>query len=163
MDEDLDERCRSFMSRCRARGLRITTQRMAVFRALAGEASHPTADAVYAALRKTMPVLSLSTVYRILESLEREGLIRRINSGNGAARFDANLNPHQHLVCRLCDRMTDLEEASFAGLRLLQPQFSGFTAEEIDIRIIGVCPECRRAEHKFKRSTGKSPNGNCRP
>jgi Fur family transcriptional regulator, peroxide stress response regulator len=98
-----------------------------------------------------MPSLSLSTVYRIVESFEKEGLIRRIGASNGIARYDGNLLPHQHLVCRSCDRMTDLNEGSFSRLRLPGGRLEGFVAEELDIRIVGICPECRRS--------GANPSG----
>lgn len=134
---------RYFLSRCRERGVRVTTQRLAVFQALAQDPAHPTADALHEALQKTMPSLSLSTVYRILESLEKEGLVRRVSTTNGAARYDGNLAPHQHLVCRLCGRMNDLNHKSFARLGLPAARFAGFVAEELDIRIVGICMECR--------------------
>jgi len=92
-----------------------------------------------------MPSLSLSTVYRILDSLESEGLIRRVNTNDGVARFDSNMSPHQHLICRVCGRMTDLEEESLSQLRLSGIQVAGFVAEELDIRIVGTCLECRPA------------------
>jgi Fur family transcriptional regulator, peroxide stress response regulator len=134
-----------FVSRCRERGVRLTAQRLAVFNALAGDAMHPTADSLYAALRETMPSLSLSTVYRILESLEAEGLVRRVSTVAGIARYDGNVTPHQHLVCRICGRMTDVARQSFSGLRVRGLHFAGFIAEELDIRIVGTCLECRPA------------------
>ena len=150
----LDERRRHFVSRCRARGVRVTTQRLAVFQALAEDATHPTADPLYAGLRKSMPSLSLSTVYRILESLEKEGLIRRVGATNGISRYDGNLLPHQHLVCRHCGGMTDLEDESLSRLRLSGVCYGGFVAEELDIRVLGTCVQCRRS---VRRAAGLSP------
>jgi Fur family transcriptional regulator, peroxide stress response regulator len=143
------EKClRYFVSRCRERGVRVTTQRLAVFQALARNPTHPTADSLHEALKETMPSLSLSTVYRILESLENEGLIRRVSTTNGTARYDANLATHQHLVCRLCGRMTDLNNKSFAQPGLPGVRFAGFVAEELDIRIVGTCLECRSSKSR---------------
>jgi Fur family transcriptional regulator, peroxide stress response regulator len=142
---DLELQRRYFLSRCRDRGIRVTAQRLAVFHALIRDPGHPAADSLYEALRETMPSLSLSTVYRILESLEKEGLIRKVSAQNGVARYDGNIAPHQHLVCRSCGRMTDLVEESFARLRLTGFRFAGFIAEELDIRIVGICLECSRS------------------
>jgi len=142
----VDDRSRSFMSRCRARGVRLTTQRMAVFRDLSADTSHPTADSVYTAMRETMPSLSLSTVYRILESLERERLIRRVSTNSGVARFDANCDPHQHFICRVCGRMMDFKNKSLSRLRVPPVPFAGFMPEELDIRVVGTCRECRRSD-----------------
>jgi Fur family transcriptional regulator, peroxide stress response regulator len=141
---DIDARRRSFTLQCRDRGLRLTAQRMAVFQALVGDSTHPTAEFMFIRIRETLPSLSLSTVYRILESLESEGLIRRVSTSNGVTRFDANLDPHQHLICRVCGRMTDFAEASLSRLPLPDIQADGFFAEELDIRVVGTCRGCRR-------------------
>jgi Fur family peroxide stress response transcriptional regulator len=156
---ELDVRLRHFISRCRDRGVRVTTQRLAVFQALARNDNHPTADSLYAELRESMPFLSFSTVYRILESLEDEGLIRRVSSTSGITRYDANLQPHQHLVCRCCGRMTDLEDESLSRIRLPGIRLAGFVAEELDIRILGICAECRRPLPEQVRSSKRKTIG----
>jgi Fur family peroxide stress response transcriptional regulator len=138
----LDARCREFQATCRERGIRITPQRLAVYRALAGDTSHPTADALHARLAPRMPSLSLATVYRVLLSLEREGLIRRASTEDGAARFDANLGPHQHLTCSVCGRISDFEDPELSRLRLPRVSGHNFTARALDIRIVGTCRAC---------------------
>ncbi len=152
--KDINAQCNDFVAQCRSRGVRLTTQRLAVYRALTGDTTHPMADTVYEKIHRTMPSLSLSTVYRILESLESEKLIRRVSTQDGIARFDANLHPHQHLICRVCGRMTDFEEASLSRLRLPRIRSAGFLAEELDIRIVGTCRNCRRASIA-RRASGK--------
>jgi Fur family transcriptional regulator, peroxide stress response regulator len=137
--------CVQFERRCRAAGLRVTAQRLAVYRALAEDPSHPTADSVYAHLRRRMPALSRTTVYRILESLEREGFIRRVSTMHGVARFDPNLSAHQHLVCRICQRMIDVDAPALRTMTIPSEVAGGFVAEHLDIRIVGCCPDCRGA------------------
>lgn len=144
MPEEVNRRCARFEEECRKRRLRITVQRLAVYRALAGDGAHPTADALHARLRGRLTGLSLTTVYRILESLESEGLVHRISSPDGVGRFDANLAHHQHLICRKCGRITDLEEKSLAAMRLPKRGLAKFLPEILDIRVIGVCAPCRR-------------------
>lgn len=144
--------CADFERICRDRGIRVTPQRLAVYRALAEDLSHPTADHVYARLRPGMPTLSLATVYRILVSLEGEGLIRRVSTSHGVGRFDANLDAHQHLVCRVCGGMSDFEETSLARIHVPRKATPGFTAEGLDIRIIGLCDACRDSAGEAGRS-----------
>lgn len=134
--------CKRFEERCRERGIRVTTQRLAVYRALAADTSHPTADAVLARLRSEMPSLSHATVYRILEFLENERLVRRVSTTDGVGRFDANIARHQHLICRVCGRMRDCDEKNLSLLSFPQRSIAGFVAEELDIRIVGTCEEC---------------------
>jgi Fur family peroxide stress response transcriptional regulator len=135
--------CTEFERTCRRRGVRVTTQRVAVYRALAEDTSHPTAEQVYGRLRLRLPSLSPATVYRILDSLEREHLIRRVGTTDGVARFDANLDPHQHVVCRRCGRMTDVQMPALAALTLRERAVPGFVIEGLDIRIVGRCATCR--------------------
>lgn len=124
----------------------MTTQRLAVYRALAEDLSHPTADALYSKLRQEVAGMSQATVYRTLESLEKEGLIRRVSAPEAKGRFDANIENHQHLVCRLCGSLTDVNLPSFSKGRI--PDVRDFTIEEIDIRLVGLCKTCSRSSVK---------------
>jgi Fur family peroxide stress response transcriptional regulator len=147
------------LERCRARGIRITPQRLAVYEALARDGSHPTAESIHARLRSGMASLSLATVYRILEFLEREQLVRRVSTTDAAGRFDANLSRHHHLVCRTCGRMTDFEEQFLERPVLPRALPGSFRAEELDVRILGTCQSCRRAATKLRKSrTAKHKN-----
>ncbi len=143
-----------FEELCRERGIRVTAQRMAVYRVLARDGAHPTADAIHARLRAGMSSLSPATVYRVLEFLEAEGLVRKVSTTEGAGRYDANLARHQHLVCRLCGRMTDFRMETPGLLKLPRNRTSGFVAEEFDIRIIGTCRQCRAAALSAGAGTG---------
>ena len=108
-----------------------------------------------------MPSLSLSTIYRIMESLENKGLVRRVNATNGIVRYDGNLDPHQHLVCRLCGRITDFENESLLQLRLSDIRLAGFAAEELDIRIVGICARCHGPMPKLAGSSAKKTTKGC--
>lgn len=138
--------CQRFEATCRERGIRVTPQRLALYGALAGDTGHPTAEVLLARLRPQLPSLSPASVYRILESLEAEGLVRRVSTPGGVSRYDANIAPHQHLVCRVCGRIDDVENDALAGLRLPAPDPAGFTAEAFDIRVVGVCAPCGEKE-----------------
>jgi len=140
------------LERCRARGIRITPQRLAVYEALARDGSHPTAESIHAQLRSRMASLSLATVYRILEFLEREELVRKVSTTDAVGRFDANLSRHHHLVCRTCGRMTDFEEQFLERPVLPRALPGSFRAEELDVRILGTCQSCRRAATRSRKS-----------
>lgn len=138
----LEERVRRFERLSRERGLRMTPQRLAVYRALARDASHPTAEALYDRLRRELPSLSLTSVYRILETLVRQGFARKLSTSDGLGHFDANLEKHQHLVCRACGRLDDCQLPGLADLKLPAGALGAFSVESIDIQIVGLCPEC---------------------
>lgn len=145
---DADALSLAFARRCREQGVRVTAQRLAVYRALAEDPSHPTAAALYRRLRRAMPSLSPATVYRVLESLVQDGLLRRVSTTGGAGRFDANLTPHQHLICRVCGRMTDVHAPAVPAVpavevgRVAAQARPRFVVENVDVRIVGRCETC---------------------
>src|SRR5437868_280342 len=67
----------------RARGLKVTPQRQAIFHVLHGETTHPTAEAVYEAVSTTMPTISLRTVYQTLNDLAAMGEVLALDLGTG--------------------------------------------------------------------------------
>ncbi len=137
--------CTIFSQECRRRGIRLTAQRLAIYRALASDATHPTADAIYAALREEVSGLSRATVYRMLESLQLGGFVRRVSTVDGIARYDANLVPHQHLVCRQCRSILDTGGEWLRPPELPRRGPAGFIPEMLDLCIIGLCARCRRS------------------
>src|SRR5579859_1541505 len=88
---------------------RRTLQRTLVFEIVASTHSHPTADWIYEEARRRMPRVSLGTVYRNLQVLERDGRIRAIDSWGKSTRYDADLTPHYHFVCDGCGAISDME------------------------------------------------------
>jgi Fe2+ or Zn2+ uptake regulation protein len=126
----------------RARGLKVTPQRQAIFRALHGETTHPTADAVYDAVSESMPTISLRTVYQTLNDLAAMGEVQALDLGTGSARFDPNLDTHHHLVCEDCGRVVDIY-ADASAVRVPGAQRHGFTIDTTEVVFRGTCPECR--------------------
>ena len=107
----------------RAAGLRHTRQREAVFAALRGTDTHPTAEELFELVREREPGLSLATVYNSLDVLTDGKLCRRLPGNGGPIRFDADMSDHVHLI--LGDgRVIDVPEA-IAG-RLLDVIHQGF-------------------------------------
>jgi Fur family peroxide stress response transcriptional regulator len=147
--DEVDHWCSEFEKLCRARGIRVTPQRLAVYRALSEDLAHPTAESVFSRLSKQLPGLSQATIYRTLQFLENEKLIRRVSSPGAIGRFDANVGPHQHLLCRVCGSLEDISIPALHNAVL--PKVSGFTVEELDIRLVGKCGACSRSESKNQK------------
>jgi Fe2+ or Zn2+ uptake regulation protein len=89
-------------------GWRFTRQREAVFAYLRSAQGHPTADQVFAAVRRDIPHISLATVYKALEALVSAGLATRIAGESGPARYDGRPEAHYHLRCRETGEVRDL-------------------------------------------------------
>jgi Fe2+ or Zn2+ uptake regulation protein len=89
-------------------GWRCTRQRAAVFAYLRSVNSHPTAEQVFAAVRRQLPHISLATVYKALDALVDARLAARIAGGPGPARYDARTERHYHLRCEHTGQVRDL-------------------------------------------------------
>jgi Fe2+ or Zn2+ uptake regulation protein len=127
--------------RFREQGLKITPQRQAVFRAIHGNHSHPTAEAVHAVVVEEMPNVSLRTVYQTLNDLADMNEILHLDLGTGAGRFDPNVEtPHHHLVCDSCGLVTDLHtEVSPVPSQDLP---DGFEVRGTELVLRGLCAAC---------------------
>jgi Fe2+ or Zn2+ uptake regulation protein len=77
-------------------GWRYTRQRAAVYGYLRAAMRHPTAEEIFAAVRRDVPALSLATVYKALEALVDAGLVSKLGSGDGPCRYDCRRDLHYH-------------------------------------------------------------------
>jgi Fur family peroxide stress response transcriptional regulator len=89
-------------------GWRYTRQRQAVWSHLRAVDTHPTAEQVFAAVRRQIPNISLATVYKALDALVAAGLAARLCNEDGTARYDGRSEPHYHLRCLQTGQVRDL-------------------------------------------------------
>lgn len=130
----------------RAKGLRVTPQRAAIYRFLRGTRSHPRAEVVYRELKPEYPGMSLNTVYKTLLALEQAGLIQRFTTGESVFRYDADTSPHVHAVCLKCGRVADVPGDFGRELGDLATKVRGGTDFQVKSNVhlvFGYCPECR--------------------
>lgn len=128
----------------RQRGLRVTPQRLAVLqRMLECPHAHFTPDEIRAALAPAMPALARGTCYNVLNEFVRVRLAQELASPDGPARYGLALDPHHHVVCRVCGRIDDVDVRGVEGLRPegLAP---GFQVDGVDVVFRGLCPRCRK-------------------
>ncbi|HWP65920.1 MAG TPA: transcriptional repressor [Candidatus Limnocylindria bacterium] len=136
---------------CRAEGLPLTVQRRTILEVLAERTDHPTADQVFAAVRRRMPDVSRTTVYRVLDTLVRLGLAVKTPHPGAAVRFDPRTERHHHLVCNACDRVIDLHAPELDTLELPDMRRLGFEADDYSLHIRGLCADCRSARRATRR------------
>ncbi|MEJ5253771.1 MAG: transcriptional repressor [Acidimicrobiales bacterium] len=126
----------------RRQGLKVTPQRQCIFRALAGNEAHPSAESVYEQVRAEMPTISLRTVYQTLNDLAAMGELNQLDLGTGSARFDPNLDPHHHLVCDRCGEVRDIY-ADFTDVHVPAGAAHGYEVSATEIVFRGLCPRCQ--------------------
>jgi len=126
----------------RGGALRDTPQRRHVYDVLMAKRDHPTATEVFIRAKKTMPSISLATVYNSLEALVACGLVRQVHVDREPTRFCPNLAEHGHFVCEQCGRVYDIELQSGPAQQWKLPE--GFTVSSHEISLRGTCADCTK-------------------
>jgi len=139
---EVESRVRHFEDACRERGLKVTPQRLEIFRVLASSSAHPSAEEVFAKIRKRMPTVSLDTVYRTLTTLSEAGMVSRVEVLDDRSRFDANVEDHHHFVCVRCKRVVDFYWPGFDRLTVPESVKGLGKAEHPHVELRGVCNAC---------------------
>lgn len=130
------------------RGVPLTHQRLAVYEELSARHDHPSAETLYASLKKAYPSLSLATVYKTLLTLHEMGMVSRVDSPTSSARYDAIVETHHHAVCTACGRIEDLFDARLD--RLPAPKAAGFVASGHSVHFHGLCAACAKVRKSQK-------------
>ncbi|OHB26082.1 MAG: hypothetical protein A2X84_07580 [Desulfuromonadaceae bacterium GWC2_58_13] len=127
---------------CRINGLPVTPQRQAILEALAGRSDHPSADELFDEVRKQLKGISRTTVYRVLETLVRIGVVQRIGTEEARARFDADTRRHHHILCMGCGKLSDLKGIDIGELMPDSAEVAGFRIFNYSVQFTGLCAEC---------------------
>jgi Fur family transcriptional regulator, stress-responsive regulator len=132
----------------REHGLRVTAQRLAVFKAVSDD-PHVSADVVVDSVRGEIGWISVQAVYDALATLTDVGLLRRIQPAGSPARYEGRVGDnHHHLICRVCDRMVDVDCAVGHAPCLSAVEDAGFEIDEAEVVYWGRCPECILQEQR---------------
>lgn len=137
---NVEEKIQELKQRCADSNMRLTPQRVEVLKFIAGVNTHPDAEAVYAEVRKSMPSISLDTVYRTLASLEEMGFIFKVDNELPKTRYDADLSPHCHFICIKCGAVHDI----FIDEHIQAPEGSQEYGQvlQTNLQIKGICKNC---------------------
>jgi Fe2+ or Zn2+ uptake regulation protein len=121
---------------------RTTSQRIKILKYLRSVKTHPSAEMVYAAVKKDLPAISLATVYRNLNLLAEQGEILKLEI-NGEFRFDGNMCGHTHAVCTRCGKLFDLMDRKIPDYVMKNFRLKGFTQSCVHIIFKGTCKSCK--------------------
>jgi len=137
----MEERILSFRERARKAGLKLTPQRLAVYKELISRTDHPGAEELYESLKEKIEGISLTTIYRTLASLEKAGLVIRVPTLKDKVRYDARTEPHSHFVCLECGRVYDIN-CQFGEDFGVANAPEGFEVKSCSLVCYGICREC---------------------
>lgn len=134
-------------------GVKLTHQRLEIFRELVATEEHPDAETIFRVVQQRMPTVSLDTVYRTLWMLHDLGLVTTLGPQRNGVRFDANLDRHHHYVCVRCGLVRDFESEDLEDLRVPDAvkQLGSIVDAHVEVR--GLCTKCQHEQSEKKRST----------
>jgi Fur family peroxide stress response transcriptional regulator len=150
----IELRIEKFKAAAKAAGIKLTHQRLEVFREIASSVDHPDAETVFRAVQTRVPTVSRDTVYRTLWMLQELGLITTLGARRQSVRFDANLDRHHHYICMSCGLARDFESAEFDALRVPESVEDIGSVAGTHVEVRGICERCQR---KKKSSAKGSP------
>ncbi len=133
-----------FAEDCRGVGLKVTPQRIAVYKLLAESQEHPSAETVWRSLRRTYPHISLDTVNRNLLTFVEMGLASMVEGSGEVRRYDGDLDNHQHFRCVKCRKIFDFHHEPFDDIKLPASISSKFKVLRKTLYLEGICDACRR-------------------
>ncbi len=131
-----------FENSCRKHNLKITHQRLEIYRTLLQLNNHPSAEEIHKELIKNMPTVSLDTVYRTLTTFESIGLVKRVETLTSQARFEAKIELHHHFFCNNCEKLIDFSWDFFDLDKLPQELDKLGKIESKGVILRGICKQC---------------------
>lgn len=137
-----------FMTACVECGMKATHQRLEIYRVLASMVDHPDAQTIYKQVKKSIPTISLDTVYRNLKLMSSNGLISIVGSTPENLRFDANMAHHHHFICKTCGLIRDFQAQSLESIPLPEEACLFGIGHTVHIEVRGICAACQKKKHK---------------
>ncbi len=127
----------------RKNGYKATTQRLAIYNFIISRKDHPSADQIYQALKNGYPTISLGTVYKTLDLLERLGIIQKLGFNEGSIRFDPDMELHINMVCSKCGKISDYKTENVKKLWSAIISDMGIKPKGQRIDIYYECNDCK--------------------
>jgi Fur family ferric uptake transcriptional regulator len=141
----------------REAGLRVTSARLAILEAVRA-GNHPGTDEIARAARDRVGYVTIQAVYEALNALTTAGLLRRIEPAGSPARYESRTGDSpQHIVCRRCGTVADVDCAT-GHTPCLQPlAAAGFAIDRAEVTFWGLCPRCRDLKGLPGRPVARGP------
>lgn len=139
---DSDHHVQQFIQTCRHHQLKITPQRVGIYRALIQSDKHPTADMMFRTVQEDFPNISFDTVNRTLLTFADIGVVDVVEVFGGPKRFDPDIDDHHHLHCLACGKIIDFENDAYTNLDV--PASIAGTFKVLSKRVVlkGLCDAC---------------------
>jgi len=127
----------------REKGLKVTSQRLAICNFISSRKDHPTAEQIYQELRNEYPTISLGTIYKTLHLLQELGVIQELGFTEGSVRYDPDMELHINMVCSKCGKISDYKAENVEKLWSAIISDLGFKPIGQRIDIYFECNDCK--------------------
>ncbi len=143
---DDQEQVHYFINKCRQNNLKVTPQRLLIYKELINTKEHPNTDAIYSLAKKSFPSISFDTVYRTLLTFTQIGIADVIVGTGEPRRFDGNTEHHHHFRCMQCNHVYDIEDGYSDHFHLPETLKKKFDLKRVNIMFEGYCADCSQDE-----------------
>lgn len=146
-ESEIRSRRTQMLEKLRARGFRITPQRLAVLEVLSRSEGHPSVEAIYAKVHARFPTVSLATIYKTIAVLKEIGEVLELGFADRGNRYDGHRPyPHPHLICTRCGAIFDPDLSSLHDLTQEVAAETGFQILTHRLDFFGVCRDCQGSD-----------------
>jgi len=134
-----------FKEALKKEGLKYTPQRTAVLEEIIKDKGHRESEEIYLALKKSGQHVSRATVYRTMDILVNNGFARKMNLGDGRARYESKVNSphHDHLVCMDCGLIVEFMDQQIEDLQDKIAIQYNFQLKRHIHQLFGLCKKCQ--------------------
>ncbi|MGV8095539.1 MAG: Fur family transcriptional regulator [Mangrovibacterium sp.] len=120
--------------------LKVTPQRMIILEAIYRLNNHPTAEQIIEYIRQTHPNIATGTVYKVLETLVSNALVKKVKTEKDVMRYDGQTDTHHHLYCMECDYIEDYHDETLDKIvrtYFKENMIDNFIIEDIRLQVNG--------------------------
>lgn len=143
---DGDISMKVFLDKCKEHNLKMTPQRLSIYKELSKSKDHPHADVIFRKVRKTFPSISFDTVNRTVLTFAKIGLVNIVEGYGDPKRFDPNTDSHHHFRCMQCNKIKDFHSKAFDDLRVPEEIKRQFVVLRKRVCVEGLCEQCQKAK-----------------
>lgn len=136
-----------FISRCREEKLSVTPQRLSIYKALVKDVTHPSPESIYRKIKSDHPTISLATVYKTLETLEKHDIISMVTALHNTVRYDPLTRRHHHMICQRCKKVIDLDDPALDNLTIPNAVKEKNRFLDYSVHFNIICSDCLKEEN----------------
>ncbi len=142
---DKNKLYKEFRKVLRRESLKMTQQRISVLDDVMKGDNHRECEEIYLSIRSSGAHISRATVYRTMDILVKYKFARKIEIGDGRARYERKYGEmhHDHIICMGCDRIIEFIDEGLENKQVEISKKHGFKLVHHIHQLYGYCEECR--------------------